>query len=299
MSSQWTEENIPKLTGKVAIVTGANSGIGFETAKALAKKDATIIMACRNPSKAQAAITDIKKAVPHAKLEFIELDLADLASVKAFTKSFKENHDRLDMLINNAGIMMPPYTKTKDGFEVQFGANHLGHFALTGQLIDVISVSKGARVVNVSSGAHRMGTNSINFDDLNAEKEYKPMAVYAQSKLANLLFSRQLNRYFQTQGIDAVATSAHPGWTGTNLQEHSFLFKMLNPLFAQKPAMGALPTLYAATEKLSANDYVGPSGFQEMRGYPELVGMSDAAKDDALAKRLWDVSEELTAVTYS
>ncbi len=299
MNSQWTKENIPDQTGKIAIVTGANSGIGFETAKALAAKNATVIMACRNPSKAQAAITDIKKAVPNAKLEFIELDLADLASVKAFSHSFKEKYARLDMLINNAGIMMPPYTKTKDGFEVQFGANHLGHFALTGQVMDVISASKGARVVNVSSGAHRMGTNSIKFDDLNAEKEYKPMAVYAQSKLANLLFSRQLNSYFQTQGIDAIATSAHPGWTGTNLQQHSFLFKMFNPLFAQKPPMGALPTLFAATESLKPNDYAGPSGFQEMRGYPKLVDMSDAAKDDALAKRLWKVSEELTSISYT
>lgn len=295
---KWTAENIPNQTGKVAIVTGANSGIGFETAKALAAKGATIIMACRNASKAQAAITDIKKDVKDAKLELIQLDLADLESVKAFAVNFKAKYDQLDILINNAGIMMPPYTKTKDGFEVQFGANHLGHFALTAELMDVIRKTNAARVVNVSSSAHRMGTNTINFDDLNAEKEYKPATSYAQSKLANLLFTRQLNMYFQAANTDAMASSAHPGWTSTNLQEYSRMFKMLNPFFSQKPPMGALPTLYAAVADLKANDYAGPSGFMEMRGSPKLVDMSDAAKDDALAKRLWDVSEELTGISY-
>jgi NAD(P)-dependent dehydrogenase (short-subunit alcohol dehydrogenase family) len=298
MMSNWTNDNIPDQTGKIAIVTGANSGIGFETAKALAEKRATVIMACRNPDKAQAAMAEIKKSVPEAKLEFIPLDLSDLASIKAFARTFQEDHDRLDMLINNAGIMMPPYSKTKDGFEVQFGANHLGHFALTGLLMPTLRKTKGARVVNVSSVAHRMGTGTINFEDLHAEKGYNPMRSYAQSKLANLLFTRQLNSYFQTENITALSTSAHPGWTATNLQAHSPLSRILNPLFSQTPPVGALPTLYAATTDREANDYAGPGGWQEMRGYPKLVDMSHSARDNALATRLWDVSEKLTGVNY-
>lgn len=296
--SSWTANNIPDQTGKIAIVTGANSGIGFETAKALAAKNATVIMACRNSDKAEAAMAEIKKIIHEAKLEFIQLDLCDLASVKAFVTAFQDRHHMLDLLINNAGIMMPPYSKTKDGFEVQFGANHLGHFALTGLLMPIIQATKGTRVVNVSSGAHRMGTGTINFDDLNAEKGYSPMRSYAQSKLANLLFTRQLNTYFQSENIKALVTSAHPGWTATNLQAYSLPFRMLNPLFAQTPPMGALPTLYAATTERKANDYAGPGGWQEMRGYPKLVEMSNSAKDAALAKHLWDVSEKLTGVQY-
>lgn len=299
MSQKWTAENIPDLSNKIAIVTGANSGIGYETAKALADSNATVVMACRNIDKANHALKQIQQDIPNASLEFIQLDLANLESVKNFTESFKAKHSRLDMLINNAGIMMPPYTKTKDGFEVQIGANHLGHFALTAQLMDAIRATPSARVVNVSSGAHRMGTGTINFEDLHSEKDYKPMQAYAQSKLANLLFSRQLNHFLKDNNIDAVATSAHPGWTGTNLQAHSGFFKLLNPIFSQKPPMGALPTLYAAVENLEANAYAGPSGWQEMRGHPKLVDMTDSAKDDALAKKLWDVSSELTGVTYA
>ena len=299
MSIKWSQKDIPDLTGKVIIVTGANSGIGFETAKALAAKGATVVMACRNLDKARAAVTSIQNDVKDAKLDIIQLDLADLASVKAFADSFQAKYDKLDILINNAGVMIPPYTKTKDGFEVQFGANHLGHFALTAHLINTIRTTPNARVVNVSSAAHRMGTGTINFDDLHSEKEYKAMPAYAQSKLANLLFTRQLNHFFGNSGIDAIATSAHPGWTATNLQVNAGFFKLLNPIFAQKMPMGALPTLYAAVENLEANAYAGPSGWQEMRGYPKLVDMTDSAKDDALAKQLWDVSSKLTGVTYA
>ena len=299
MSQKWSQDNIPDLSGKTTIVTGANSGIGYETAKALATKNATVIMACRNADKANQAIIDIKQDVANASLDFIQLDLADLTSVKAFTDNFQAKYDKLDILINNAGVMIPPYTKTKDGFEVQFGANHLGHFALTGQLINTIRTTPNARVVNVSSTAHRMGTGTINFDDLHSEKEYKAMPAYAQSKLANLLFTRQLNHFFGNSGIDAIATSAHPGWTATNLLVNAGFFKLLNPIFAQKMPMGALPTLYAAVENLEANAYAGPSGWQEMRGYPKLVDMTDSAKDDALAKQLWDVSTELTGVIYA
>lgn len=300
MSQKWSQKDIPDLSGKITIVTGANSGIGYETAKALSAKGATVVMACRNLDKARAAVTSIQSEVPDAKLDIIQLDLADLASVKAFADSFQTKYEKLDILINNAGVMIPPYTKTKDGFEVQFGANHLGHFALTGQLMDVIAKAaktSSARVVNVSSIAHRSGT--IYFEDLNFEQAYKPWEAYGQSKLANLLFTRNLNKHFQAKNIDAIATSAHPGWTSTNLQENSGMFKFLNPLLAQKMPMGALPTLYAAVEDLNPNDFAGPSGWQEMRGHPKLVDMVDAAKDEAVAQRLWDASEELTGINYT
>jgi NAD(P)-dependent dehydrogenase (short-subunit alcohol dehydrogenase family) len=294
----WTAQDMPDLTGKITIVTGANSGIGYETAKALAAKNATVVMACRNPDKARAAADAIRGEVPGARLDPIPLDLADLASVERFADAFQARYDRLDILVNNAGVMVPPFTETADGFEVQFGANHLGHFALTGRLLDVIARTESVRVVTVSSGAHRMGSGTIDFDDLNAEKGYRPTAAYAQSKLANLLFTRGLNRRFREADIDAVATAAHPGWTATNLQTHSRLFSFLNPFFSQRPPMGALPTLYAATEALEPNAYAGPKGRMEMRGYPTLVDTSDAAKDEALAERLWEVSERMTGVRY-
>jgi NAD(P)-dependent dehydrogenase (short-subunit alcohol dehydrogenase family) len=294
----WTAQDMPDLTGKITIVTGANSGIGYETAKALAAKNATVVMACRNPDKARAAADAIRGEVPGARLDPIPLDLADLASVERFADAFQARYDRLDILVNNAGVMVPPFTETAGGFEVQFGANHLGHFALTGRLLDVIARTESVRVVTVSSGAHRMGSGTIDFDDLNAEKGYRPTAAYAQSKLANLLFTRGLNRRFREADIDAVATAAHPGWTATNLQTHSRLFSFLNPFFSQRPPMGALPTLYAATEALEPNAYAGPKGRMEMRGYPTLVDTSDAAKDEALAERLWEVSERMTGVRY-
>jgi len=201
-------------------------------------------------------------------------------------------------LVNNAGIMMPPFTQTKDGFEVQFGANHLGHFALTGLLLDTILATPQARIVNVSSSAHRWGSGTIDFDNLNAEKGYKPSGAYAQSKLANLLFTLELNRQFAVIRADVLATAAHPGWTVTGLQKG--IAHSISRIVGQSPPMGALPSLYAATApNVQPNDYYGPSGFMEMRGYPEKVDKSDAAKDDALAKKLWDVSVEMTAVTYN
>ncbi len=293
----WTATNIPLQTGRVAIVTGANSGIGLETAKALAIKGADVVMACRNLQKADLAADSIRAEVPGANLTVIKLDLADLASVRMFTEAFGQEYDRLDLLINNAGVMVPPFSKTKDGFELQFGANHLGHFALTGLLTPHIRKMSGARVINVSSGAHRMG--KLEFGNLQAEKGYKPWAAYGQSKLANLLFMRQLNVYFSQEKIDALAAAAHPGYTGTNLQSTSGVFKYLNPVLGQKPAMGALPTLYAATAPdVRPNDYYGPDGFQEMRGYPEKVSMTADARNPALAERLWRVSEKLTEVRY-
>ena len=293
----WTAADIPAQTGRVAVVTGANSGIGLETAKALAAKGAEVVMACRNLQKAEAAAAAIRREVPGAKLRVMQLDLADLESVQAFAEAFGADYDTLDLLINNAGVMVPPLTRTKDNFEVQFGANHLGHFALTGRLLEQLQATPGARVVNVSSGAHKMGR--IDFDNLHAEKGYRAWSAYAQSKLANLLFTLGLNRVFASSGTDALAAAAHPGWTGTNLQAHSGPMRFLNRFFAQTPAMGALPTLYAATAPdVQPNDYFGPNGFQEMRGYPEKVSPTGAARDAAVAERLWTVSEKLTDVRY-
>jgi len=297
MTEKWTPRNIPDLTGKVAIVTGANSGIGFETAKALAEKGAKVILACRNLDKANLAAKEIRSMVRKAKLEIIQLDLADLASVRKFADTFKSKYGSLDLLINNAGIMIPPLTKTADGFEVQFGANHLGHFALTGLLSEVILATPNARIVNVSSGAHRMGTGTIDFDNLNAEKGYQPANAYAQSKLANLLFTLELNSHLENIDSDVIATAAHPGWTVTGLQK-GFLHTV-SEWIGQRPEMGALPTLQAALDPdAKRNDYFGPSGFMEMRGYPQKVETSDAAKDVNLAKRLWEVSEEMTGISY-
>ena len=293
----WTAALMPSQTNRVAIVTGANSGIGFETAKALAAKGAEVVMACRNLQKADLAADSIRAQFPGAQLTVSKLDLADLGSVHAFAGAFGREFDKLNLLINNAGVMVPPFSKTKDGFELQFGANHLGHFALTGLLLPQIRATPGARVVSVSSGAHRMG--KLEFSNLQAEKGYKPWAAYGQSKLANLLFMRQLNVYFAEEQIDALAAASHPGITKTNLHATSAIGKVFNPLFGQKSDMGALPTLYAATAPdVRPNDYYGPDGFQEMRGYPEKVSMSADAQNSALAERLWRVSEKLTGVRY-
>ncbi len=296
--NKWTLEEMPDQTGRIAIVTGANTGIGFETAAALAAKNAKIIMACRNRQKAEAAMDAIRERTPDAELEFIELDLASLASVERFAETFRASHDRLDLLINNAGVMIPPYSHTEDGFELQFGCNHLAHFALTGQLLDLLEATPAARVVSVSSIAHRQG--KMDFDNLNADKGYKAMPAYGQSKLANLLFTFELQRRLEAAGSNVTATAAHPGWTGTDLQRHSGLFRFLNTFFAQTPPMGALPTLRAATEPTAeGGDYFGPKGFYEMRGYPVNVGTTPAAKNEFDARRLWEVSENLTRVSFA
>jgi NAD(P)-dependent dehydrogenase (short-subunit alcohol dehydrogenase family) len=297
MASDWTAEAIPDLTGKTAIVTGANSGIGYEMARALARKEATVILACRNKDKGEAAVWQIDQEYPEAKAELMQLDLSDLASVRRFAGEFTSHYDRLDILINNAGIMVPPFGKTADGFELQFGTNHLGHFALTGLLFGLIIHTPRARVITVSSGGHRFG--EIDFDNLNAEKGYDRQKAYAQSKLANLLFTYELQRRFEGAAVDAIAAAAHPGWTATNLQAHWRMVRILNPFIAQKPKMGALPALYAATAPdVQGGDYYGPCGWQEMRGYPTKVQSSDRSHDMAVAARLWTISEELTGVRY-
>jgi NAD(P)-dependent dehydrogenase (short-subunit alcohol dehydrogenase family) len=297
MTSNWTAENIPDLTGKIAIVTGANSGIGYEMARALAGKEATVILACRDKDKGEAAVRQIVQEYPEAKAKLMQLDLADLASVRRFADEFTSHYDRLDILINNAGIMRTPFGKTADGFELQFGTNHLGHFALTGLLLDIIIRTHKARVITVSSGGERFG--KIDFDNLNAEKGYDGGGAYGQSKLANLLFTYELQRRFEGTGVDAIAAAAHPGWTVTNLQVHWRMLRVLNPFIGQKPEMGALPALYAATAPdVQGGDYYGPDGWFELRGHPTKVQSSDRSHDAAVAAKLWAVSEELTGVRY-
>ncbi len=295
--NKWTLDSMPDQTGRVAVVTGANTGIGFETAASLAEKNATVVLACRNKTKAEDAMQRIEARAAGAKLGFIELDLASLKSVERFADTYHSQHDRLDLLINNAGVMVPPFGKTEDGFELQLGCNHLGHFALTGRLIDVLQATPGSRVVNVSSMAHKFG--SMDFDNLNAEKGYDKMAAYGQSKLANLLFTFELQRRLQKADSTTTVAAAHPGWTGTDLQRHASLFRFLNHFFAQRPEMGALPTLRAATDpEVDGSEYYGPKGFYEMRGYPTEVQAKPAAHNELDAQRLWKVSEEMTGVSF-
>ncbi len=297
LKKKWTEDDITDQSGKVVIITGANSGIGYEAARALAQENAKVILAVRNLDAGSAAVERITSETPTAKCEVMHLDLSSLKSVRSFVEAFRRKYEKLDRLINNAGVMIPPYSKTDDGFELQFGTNHLGHFALTGLLLDMILTTPDSRIVTVSSMAHRYG--DITFDDLNREADYKPMPTYGQSKLANLLFTYELQRKLEEKKKSTIAVAAHPGWTATDLQRHSGLINFFNRFFAQTPREGAWPTLYAATvEDVKGSDYFGPDGFYEMRGHPKKVESNDKSHDEAVARRLWSVSEELTGVRF-
>lgn len=294
----WTAEDIPDQTGKVAIVTGSNTGIGFDTARMLAANGAKVIMAVRTPDKGEEAAEKIREKNVDADLLVSELDLADLASVKKFAEQFKSEFSSLDLLINNAGVMIPPYTKTKDGFELQFGTNHLGHFALTAHLLDVLKDTQNARVVNVASLAHTRG--ELDFDDLNWEnRSYSPWKAYGDSKLANLYFTYELNRKFEGHNYEAIAIAAHPGGTSTDLARHSFLMGIFAGILGQSAKMGALPTVRAAVGiDVKGGDYIGPDGFGEFYGHPVKVDSNKLSKDEMIAERLWKVSEEMTGVEY-
>ena len=297
---------MPDQTGRRAIVTGANSGLGFETALALAAKGAQVTLAVRDLQKGANAAREITTRHQHAQVEVRQLDLANLGSIDEFAWLWREaNPDGVDLLINNAGIMAIPRRQTVDGFEMQLGTNHLGHFALTGRLIDAIRPE--GRVVTVSSQAHRMGR--IDFDDIMGERSYGPWRAYGQSKLANLLFMRGLAERLERAGSTVDSVAAHPGYASTHLQAVAPEMKgrgwqvkvmdVVNKVMAQSAEMGALPTLYAATAPtVTRGDYVGPDGFGEQRGHPKLVGMTESARDRAAADRLWSVSEELTGVRY-
>jgi NAD(P)-dependent dehydrogenase (short-subunit alcohol dehydrogenase family) len=290
--TSFSTADVPDIPDRRVIVTGANSGIGRAAARVLAAAGAQVTLAVRNLEKGHAAAAGIP-----GKTEVRELDLASLASVRSFAAGWD---GEIHLLINNAGIMIPPLSRTADGFELQFGTNHLGHFALTNLLLPRVT----GRVVTVSSSAHRLGR--IDFDDLNWERRrYRRWPSYGQSKLANLLFSSELQRRLTAAGSDVLSIAAHPGYANTNLQSHSssgfwelVMEKVGNPLFAQSEAAGALPTLYAAFAEIPGGSFVGPGGMQGMRGAPRVVGSGRRAHDDAVARRLWDVSEELTGTRF-
>ena len=297
-NNEWNPENISDRSGTVVVVTGSSSGIGYETARVLANKNAEVIIAVRNLEKGHAAAEKIKSQYQKANVKVMRLDLADLSSVKHFAEEFVSTYSRLDRLINNAGVMLPPYSKTVDGFEVQFGTNHLGHFALTARLMSLLNETNGSRVVNVASSAEKFGR--LNFDDLAWEKrQYKGWSAYGDSKIANLYFTYELDRRLKRSSSGVIVTAAHPGWTATELQRHTGIMERLNDFFAQDISMGALPTLRAAYDKEAhGGEYYGPSGFMALRGYPVQVSSNKLSKDQTIAARLWKVSENLTGVMF-
>jgi NAD(P)-dependent dehydrogenase (short-subunit alcohol dehydrogenase family) len=298
--TKWTTADIPDQTGRTAVITGANTGLGYETAAALAAKGAHVVLAVRNLDKGKDAADRIA-ATPGATVTLQELDLTSLESIRAAADQLRSRHDTIDLLINNAGVMFTPRSTTKDGFELQFGTNHLGHFAFTGLLLDRVVAVPGSRVVTVSSVGHRFARNGIRFDDLQWERSYSRTGAYGQAKLANLLFTYELQR--RLTGTTTLAAAAHPGGSRTELTRNlpplvGAATRLVEPLF-QDADMGALPTLRAATDpSVLGGEYYGPDGFAEQRGYPRVVASSTASHDVAAQKRLWTVSEELTGVTY-
>jgi len=300
---KWTLENMDDLHGKVIIVTGGNSGLGFESVKAFAGNGASVILASRNSQKGEDAKAEILKEYPTGTIEVIELDLMDLEGIGAFVKQFEEKYDRLDVLLNNAGIMTTPYFKTKDGFEGQMGTNHLGHFALTAQLMKMIKSTPGSKVVNVSSEGHRFG--KMDFDNLLFEdgKDYSPMKAYGRSKLSNLLFTYELQRRFVDHKLDAAVLATHPGGSRTNLDRHLkgklwyYLLWPLGYLMTMDQAQGALPQIRASVDsKALGGQYYGPH--KNMTGYPIMVQSNEASHKQEDAKRLWEMSEKLTGISF-
>ena len=307
----WTAKDIPSQRGRTAVVTGANVGLGLETATELARAGATVVLAARDPARAESAIASISSAIPDADVRFIPLDLASLASVAEFSEAVAATFpDGLDLLINTAGVMMPPRRETEDGFELQLGTNHLGHFALTGRLLPMMGDRDGSRVVTVSSGMARMG--QIDFDDLQGRQSYSRTGAYAQSKLANLVFALDLDDRLENSGLKTRSMGAHPGYAATNLQAAgpriggglgstlaAPFMALGHRLLAQSAEAGALPTLRAATEPgLAGGTYIGPDGPGEMRGSPVPVKPVETASDPEVAERLWEASVELSGVDY-
>ncbi|MFL5994489.1 MAG: SDR family NAD(P)-dependent oxidoreductase [Streptomyces sp.] len=301
-TDRWTEQNIPAQDGRVAVVTGANSGLGLQTARALAEHGAHVVLAVRNPDKGRQALARIRESAPGAKLSLQRLDLASLKSVRAAADELHAAHPKIDLLINNAGVMYTPRQKTEDGFDMQFGVNHLGHFALTGLLLDLMLPVPGSRVVTVSSVGHRIRAG-IHFDDLQFDRSYNRVVAYGQAKLANLMFTYELQRRLAPHHT-TIAAAAHPGTAATDLpQNMSGLARkgvdLFEPLLAQSAAMGALPTLRAATDPaVTGGQYYGPNGLGGTRGYPKVVASSKKSHDTAVQQRLWAVSEQLTDVRF-
>ena len=304
----WTVLDIPDLAGRNVVVTGANSGLGFESALALARAGAHVVLACRDEAKGRDAVDRIRGVVPAADVRLDPLDLADLASVRTFAADFSSVHDGLDILLNNAGVMAIPRRETADGFEMQFGTNHLGHFALTGLLLDSLLARAGARIVTVSSEAARLGR--LRFDDLQGARRYGKWTAYAQAKLSNQLFAVELDKRATERGRDLLSVAAHPGYATTNLQTvgprmsgseiMEKVYEFGNTVFAQSAADGALPSLYAATmPAVRGGQYFGPDRLFGMRGHPKPVSFVRAARDPETARRLWEVSERLTGVRFT
>lgn len=306
-STRWTQEEMPSLHGKVAVVTGANSGLGFECSKALAAKGATVVMTARNLQKGENARQALLQEQPAAAVDLMGLDLGDLSSVRSFALAFKQKYEFLDILLNNAGVMAIPRQETPDGFEMQIGVNHLGHFALTGLLLDLIVKRPKARIHTVSSSAHYMG--AIHFEDLMGRKKYSRWAAYGQSKLANVFFTFELQKRLRAARRDTLANVSHPGLVIGNLQTNSvqqsearleaLLYRVLQPLLAQDIRMGVLPILYGATApEAKGGVFYGPHKFN-LRGYPAEQKTNNAASDDAALRRFWELSEQLTGVKFN
>jgi NAD(P)-dependent dehydrogenase (short-subunit alcohol dehydrogenase family) len=302
MSAKWTAADVTDQSGRVAIVTGANSGLGFDTAAVLADKGAHVVLAVRNLDKGNDAAIRIKNASTNADVAVQELDLTSLDSVRKASDELRATYPRIDLLINNAGVMyVPTRETTKDGFEMQFGTNHLGHFALTGQLLDNMLPVEGSRVVTVSSVGHRILAR-IHFEDPQLERKYNRVESYGQSKLANLLFTYELQRRLKQKGSPTIALAAHPGFSDTELMRHlpGFIPDFLWRPFTQPAEMGALPTLRAATDPgAQGGQYYGPDGIGEAKGHPKVVSSSAQSHNEDIQRRLWSLSEELTGVTYA
>jgi NAD(P)-dependent dehydrogenase (short-subunit alcohol dehydrogenase family) len=324
MRDRWTADDIPDQRGRLAVVTGANTGLGFETARMLAARDASVVLAVRNMDKGKQAAARIAETVPGAHVTVQRLDLTSLESIRDAAAELRATHPRIDLLINNAGVMYTPKQTTRDGFELQFGTNHLGHFALTGLLLEQMLPVPGSRVVTVSSLAHRVRTG-INFADLQWERSYSRGGAYGQSKLANLMFTYELQRRLSGAGTDTgagpgpgpgqgqgqgtgtgttIAVAAHPGAANTELMRNlptalRAIATVVTPLVAQSAAKGALPTLRAATDPgVSGGHYYGPDGFMQTRGYPTLVESTEQSHDEAAQRRLWSASEDLTGIAF-
>lgn len=303
MTSKWTAADVGDQAGRVAVITGSNTGIGYEAAAVLAAKGARVVLAVRDLAKGRSAAERITRTTPGAEVTVQELDLSSLDSVRQAAADLKTAHPRIDLLINNGGVMYPPKQVTRDGFELQFGTNHLGHFALTGLLLDHLLPVDGSRVVTVASVAHTIRAG-INFDDLQWERSYNRVAAYGQSKLANLMFTYELQRRLSAAGAPTIAVAAHPGVSNTELMRHIPGANLpgvdkLAGLVTNSAAVGALATLRAATDPgVQGGQYYGPSGFRELIGHPVLVRSSAQSHDAAVQQRLWAVSEELTGVSY-
>jgi len=291
----WSLKHIPDLSGKTAIVTGANAGIGYETARALAGKGARVILACRSAERGQAAVARIQQEHPQASLEFRALDLASLESVRHFAAEFQAENTQLDWLINNAGVMIPPFSQTPEGFELQIGVNFLAPFLLSGLLLPLLNATAGARIITLSSIAHRRG--QIDLDSFRSPKPYKAWRAYAQSKLACLIFALELDRRLKQQQHPVLSLAAHPGWTRTELQRHIGLGAYMNQLAMPGP-QGALPTLYAALEPCQGGEYIGPDGLFEIWGYPHSARIAPQAHDRTTATALWQAAETLTGLPW-